>query len=163
IELGMAGQMHLAILADDFSVPVDQDRGIEMMAIGGELGINERQPDAIVSGLLEQRTRRRARHLAVEPSVYFRLLRPVPARGKGVKGDSGEKPGGALLGFGPRARRPRRGPPPPGRLPPLGTGPIGPPPPQTPRLTDPSAPPRGDPPLQPADQAHDRPQHNKVD
>jgi hypothetical protein len=42
IELGMAGQMHLAILADDVSVPVDQDRGVEAMAIGGELGITER-------------------------------------------------------------------------------------------------------------------------
>ena len=47
IELDMAGQMHLAVLADDLSVAVDQDRGVEVMAVGGELGITERQADAI--------------------------------------------------------------------------------------------------------------------
>src|SRR5262249_9905718 len=36
IELGVARQMHLAILADDFCVPVDQDRRVEMMTISGE-------------------------------------------------------------------------------------------------------------------------------
>src|SRR5215469_15411339 len=42
IELGVARQMHLAILADDFCVPVDQDRRVEMMTIGGKLGVTER-------------------------------------------------------------------------------------------------------------------------
>src|SRR5262245_10620546 len=75
----MAGQMHLAILADDSSVPIDQNRGVEMMAIGRELGITERETDTIVRGLLEERARRRIRHLAFEPGVDFRRLRHVPA------------------------------------------------------------------------------------
>src|SRR5262249_32337799 len=100
IELGMARQMHLAILAHDLSVPVDQDRRVEMMAIGRELGITERQPDAIFSGLLEQRTRRSTRHLAFEPGVYFRRLCHVPAREKGGKRKLGINYEIALLGFG---------------------------------------------------------------
>src|SRR5262245_34374003 len=72
-----------------------------MMAIGGELGITERQPDAIVSGLLEQRRRRSARHLAFEPGVYFRRLGHVPAREKGGKRKLGISHEVALLGFGP--------------------------------------------------------------
>jgi hypothetical protein len=85
IELGMPGQMHLAIFADDFSVSIDQDGRVEMMAIGSELGVTERQTDAIVSGMVEQRTRRGVRHLAFEPGVDFRLVGHVPAREKGRK------------------------------------------------------------------------------
>ena len=82
IELGVARQMHLAILADDFCVPVDQDRRVEMMTISGELGVTERQSDAILGGLFEQRTRGGVRHLAFEPDIDFRLVGHVPAREK---------------------------------------------------------------------------------
>src|SRR5262249_8748753 len=78
----MTGQMHLAILADDFCVPVDQDRRVEMMTIGGELGVTERQTDAILCGLFEQRTRSGVRHLAFEPRIAICLVGHVPAREK---------------------------------------------------------------------------------
>ena len=41
VELGVAGQMHLAVLADDRAGSVDQDRGVEVMAVGRQLGIAE--------------------------------------------------------------------------------------------------------------------------
>ena len=51
--LGMSGQMHLAVLADQLSFLVDEDRGVEVMTVGGELGIAERERDAVAGGLLE--------------------------------------------------------------------------------------------------------------
>ena len=50
------------------------------MAVGGELGITERNPNAILGGLLEQRPRRGIRHLPLEPGVDLRLFGHVPAR-----------------------------------------------------------------------------------
>ena len=38
----MPGQMHLAILAYDFSIAIDEDRRVEMMPIRRELSITER-------------------------------------------------------------------------------------------------------------------------
>src|SRR5262249_41807930 len=46
IVLRMPGQMHLVILAHDFSIAIDQNRRVEVMPIGRELGITERQTDA---------------------------------------------------------------------------------------------------------------------
>ena len=47
VELGMAGQVHLAVLADDLAVAVDQDRGVEVMAVRGQLRVAEIEADLV--------------------------------------------------------------------------------------------------------------------
>ena len=48
IELGMAGQVHLAVLADDLAVAVDQDRGVVVVPVGGQLGVAEIEADLVL-------------------------------------------------------------------------------------------------------------------
>ena len=80
IVVGVAGQMHLAVLADDPAVAVGQDRGVEALAVRGELGIAERDGDLVFRRPFEQRPRRRVGHLALEPGIDLRLVGHVPAR-----------------------------------------------------------------------------------
>src|SRR5205807_135799 len=58
IVVDVAGQMDLAVLADDASVAVGQNRRIEAMAVGVKLGIAERDRDVALRRRLEQRARR---------------------------------------------------------------------------------------------------------
>ncbi len=50
------------------------------MAVRRELGIAERERDAVLGGFLEQRARGGVRHLALEPAVDFGWIGHVPAR-----------------------------------------------------------------------------------
>ena len=83
VVFGMAGQMHLAVLADDLALAVRQDRGVEVLSLGGQLGIAEGDGDAVVPRLGEQRLGRPVRHLALEPLVDLGLVLHVPAREEG--------------------------------------------------------------------------------
>ena len=69
VELGMAGQVHLAVLADDLAVAVDQDRGVEVMAVGGQLRVAEIEADLVAAppsrtagGSRRSASRARTRH-----------------------------------------------------------------------------------------------------
>ena len=70
--VGVAGQMHLAVFADDRGILVHQDRGV--VAVGRavllrKFGVAEIEADAERLCGLEQRPRRRARHFAFEKAV----------------------------------------------------------------------------------------------
>jgi len=45
--------VNLAVFADDPPIRIDQYRGIEMMSVGRELGVAERNPDAVPGCSLE--------------------------------------------------------------------------------------------------------------
>ena len=83
--LGMPRQMDLAIAPDDAARRIDQDRGVVMPRLAlllGQLGIAEIKPDPEFPGEIEQRPRRRVRHLALEPAVDLVLVGHPPARKK---------------------------------------------------------------------------------
>ena len=80
IELVVAGQMHLAVLADDGARLVDQDRGVEMMPVRRQLRIAEAHRHAGALRRLEQRPRGGVRHLALEPDVGVAAVLVIPAR-----------------------------------------------------------------------------------
>ena len=70
--IGVAGQMDLAILADDLAVRADQDRGVVAVsraALLRDLGVAEMEADLELGGELEQRPGRRVGHLLLEPAV----------------------------------------------------------------------------------------------
>src|SRR5215813_1160157 len=71
-------QMHLAVLADDAARLVDQDRRVEMIALRCELGVAEAHGHGGQLRLLEERPRRRARHLALEPDVGVAAVGAIP-------------------------------------------------------------------------------------
>src|SRR5581483_11065233 len=83
VELGMARQMHLAVLADDGAAAVDEDGGVEVVAIRGELGVAEAHSHAMLHGALEQRPGGGPRHLPLEPEVGLGPVLAVPAREEG--------------------------------------------------------------------------------
>src|SRR5947209_7502434 len=83
IELGMAGQMHFTVLADDCSHTIDENRRVEMASLGRQFGIAEREGDAVFRSLVEERSRRGIRHFALEPGIDLTLIRHVPAREEG--------------------------------------------------------------------------------
>ena len=121
--VGVARQVHLAVLADDLAVRPDQDRGVVAVRRAGlarELGVAEVEADAEVSGEIEQRRGRGVRHLALEPGVDLREVVVPVAREEGGERQLREdhQPGAhavrlaqhARTGAGPRSRgRPRGG------------------------------------------------------
>ena len=82
IEFRMAGQMGLAIFADDLGRFVGEDAGVEVMAVRRQLGIAEAHRHLVFGRAGKQRHRRRIRHLALEPGVDLGLILHVPAREK---------------------------------------------------------------------------------
>ena len=81
--LGGAGQVDLAVLADDAAVRADEDRGVEAAGRAvflAELGVAEMEPDPEPPRLVEQRLRRGAGHLALEPGIDLVLRVVEPAR-----------------------------------------------------------------------------------
>ena len=83
VELGMARQMHLPVLADDPAGVVDQDRAVEMTALRRELGITEAHGHAELSRPVEERLCVRPGHGALEPMIGLGAILMVPAREEG--------------------------------------------------------------------------------
>ncbi len=82
----MAGEVHLAVLADDASVRARQDGAVVVLrraVLAGELGVAEIEGDAEVRRRLEQRPGLRARHLALEEGVDLGLVLHPVAREEG--------------------------------------------------------------------------------
>ena len=86
----MAGQMHLAVLADNLAIAVDQDRGVVVVAVRGQLRVAQIEADIVLRGLVEQRARGGVRHLALEPRIDLSLIGHVPAREEGGERKFGE-------------------------------------------------------------------------
>ena len=82
--LGVPGQMHLAVFADDRAVGPDQDGGIEAPALGRQFRIADIETDAELLRFVEKRLRLAGRHAFFEePGVDFRLALHPPARKEG--------------------------------------------------------------------------------
>jgi hypothetical protein len=84
--VGVARQVHLAVLAEGLAVRPDQDRGVVAVRCPGltrELGVAEVEADAEVPGEIEQRRGRGVRHLALEPGVDRREVVVPVAREEG--------------------------------------------------------------------------------
>ena len=80
VELGVAGQVHLAVLADDGALLVDQDRGVEVVPVRRQLGIAEAHAHAVLGRPLEQRPGGGVRHLLLEPEIGLGAVLVIPAR-----------------------------------------------------------------------------------
>ena len=80
IELRMARQMNLAVFSDDLGGSIGEDAGVEMVSVRRQFGIAKTHSHLVPSGALEQRLRRRVRHLALEPAIDLGLILHVPAR-----------------------------------------------------------------------------------
>ena len=83
--LGMAGQMDLAIAADDPAVALDQDGRVVMARLAlllCKLGIAEVKPDSQFLGQIEQWPGFGIGHLALEEAIDFGLVGHPPARKK---------------------------------------------------------------------------------
>ena len=82
----MAGQMHFAVLADDFGLLVDQDGGVEapllVVVIKKHLGITKIKADAQFLGQIEQGLGLRRGHRGLVKGVQLRLVLDMPARKK---------------------------------------------------------------------------------
>src|SRR5260370_35259265 len=90
---GMAGQVDLAIAADDLAVRRDQDGGVVAPGRAGlprQLGIAEIEADAELGGQREERPRRLVRHRALEKGVDLALILHPPARKEGGEGKLGK-------------------------------------------------------------------------
>ncbi len=83
IKLHMAGKMDLPVFADDAAGLVDDDRRIEMLPLGREFRVAERETHAERPGPIKQRLRCRIRHVRLEPVVGFGPVLVVPARKEG--------------------------------------------------------------------------------
>ena len=80
---GVAGQVHLAVLPDDRTVPLDKDRCVVAVAVRGQLGIAEVEPHAEASGLVEEGTGLRAGHLGLVEAVGLGQVVHPPPREEG--------------------------------------------------------------------------------
>src|SRR5262249_28973338 len=79
----VAGQMNLAVLADDRAGLVDEDRCIEAplpARLECELGVAEIETDREPGSLLEEGAGLRPRHVVLEPRVELRFVLDYPAR-----------------------------------------------------------------------------------
>ena len=79
----MAGQMDLAIFADDLARLVGENSGVEVMSIRRQLRIAEIHRHLVLRRALEQRPRRSVRHLALEPIIELGPILHIPAREEG--------------------------------------------------------------------------------
>ena len=100
VELGMAGQVHLAVFADDLALLVDEDRRVEMVPVGRELRIAEAQPHAVLHRALEQRPRGGVGHLLLEPEIGLGAVLVIPAREEGGERQLGIDDEVGALGLG---------------------------------------------------------------
>jgi hypothetical protein len=110
--LGMAGQVHLPVLANDPPAAVDQDRAVEAPALGRQLGMAQIEPDAELGRGLEQRPGRPAGHLGLEEGVDLGLRAEEPAREEGRERQLREDDeiGAAALGLAQERDEPRHRP-----------------------------------------------------
>ena len=83
VEFGVTGKMHLAVLADDCALAIDEDRGVEVMPIRRQLRIAEAHAHAVPGSPLEQRPRRGIRHFLLEPEIGLGTILVIPAREEG--------------------------------------------------------------------------------
>ena len=93
LRLGMAGQMDLAVFADDVAVAVDEDRCVEAALAAvfiDKLGVAEIETDAELLRFVEQRLRFRARHFLLVIAVELGLVLDQPAREEGGERELGE-------------------------------------------------------------------------
>ena len=84
--LGVAGQVNLAVLAEDAAVLVDENRRVVAMrrsVFDRELRVAQVEADAELARAVEQRLRRRIGHLAFEVRVELILPVVVPVREEG--------------------------------------------------------------------------------
>ncbi len=91
--LGMAGQVDLAVAAEDASVRRDQDGRVVAFGFAGldrQLGIAEIETDAESGRRLEERPCRRVGHLALEESIDLALILHPPARKERGEGELGK-------------------------------------------------------------------------
>ena len=86
IELGVARQVNLAVLADDCTFLVDQNRRVVAMdraRLLGQLGEAEVEGEAQLLGRREERLGLVSRHGGLEPAVDLGLVLHVPAGKEG--------------------------------------------------------------------------------
>ena len=98
----VAGQVHLAVLADQAAVRADEDRRVVAVIVRRELGVADVEADAELARLVEQRPRLRARHFALEiAAVDLRRILHPPAREERGEGELREddKPGAHAVRF----------------------------------------------------------------
>src|SRR5580692_9943947 len=84
--IGMAGQMNLAVFADDCAFLVDQNRRVVVMGLAAlplKLGVAQIKSYAERLGGLEQRPGCRARNLPFEEAVDLGIVLHPPARKEG--------------------------------------------------------------------------------
>src|SRR3972149_5171777 len=72
-------KVDLAILPDDSAVALDEDLGVVVMSVRGELGVAKTKTHTELFRLVEERPRRRPRHLALEEGVDLTRVLHVPA------------------------------------------------------------------------------------
>src|SRR5262249_25653738 len=88
--LRVTGEMDLPVLADDPAVALDEQARVEAplrAPFDGELGVAEAEADLEPARLVEERLRRGAGHLPLEPGVELRLVVDPPVgeeRGEGA-------------------------------------------------------------------------------
>ena len=91
---GMAGQMDLAVFADDLALAVHQDRGVEPPLAAARLPdqfrVAEIEADAQFRRQLEQRAHGRIRHFGLVEGIEFGFLLQVPAREEAGERELGE-------------------------------------------------------------------------
>src|SRR3990172_6303156 len=77
--LFVSRKMNLAILPDDPAVALDENLGVVVVPVGGELGVAETKTHTELLRLVEEKPRRRPRHLALEERVDLTRVLHVPA------------------------------------------------------------------------------------
>ncbi len=77
--LRVAGDMDLAVLADEPAVAADEDAGVVLHAVR-KLGVAQVEADALVARRVEERARQRAGHLSLEEGLDLRGIVDGPAR-----------------------------------------------------------------------------------
>src|SRR5262249_15424837 len=93
MQLGVAGQGDLAVLADDAAVGGVEHTGVVAMldtVLDGEFGVAEIEADAQAPCLIEEHLGGWAGHLAFEPGVELRFVFDPPVREERSEGAFGE-------------------------------------------------------------------------
>src|SRR5512138_58246 len=81
--LAVPRQMHLAILAGDRAIRVDQDGGVEVAPLRSQLSVSKAETDVELLCEIEKRLHRRIRHSVLEEPINRRLVVEVPAGKEG--------------------------------------------------------------------------------
>ncbi len=110
--IGVAGQVHLAVLADDPAIGRHQDRGVIAVVVRRQLGVADVEADAELLGLVEQRLGFfRGDALFKEPRVDLGLVLHPPARKEGGEREFGKhhEPGAHRMAFAQQLHQPLGG------------------------------------------------------